>query len=63
MTVLQALSTAGGFSQFAKLTGIYVLRNENGREVTYKFNYKDVIRGVRSEQNISLKPGDTIVVP
>jgi polysaccharide export outer membrane protein len=63
MTVLQALSTAGGFSQFAKLTAIYVLRNEGGKQVTYPFNYKDVIRGGRPEQNIVLKPGDTIVVP
>jgi len=63
MTVLQALSTAGGFSQFAKLTGIYVLRSEGGKQVTYPFNYKDVIRGGRPEQNIVLKPGDTIVVP
>lgn len=63
MTVLQALSTAGGFSQFAKLTAIYVLRSEGRRQVTYPFNYKDVVRGLRPEQNISLKPGDTIVVP
>ena len=63
MTVLQALSTAGGFTQFAKLSGIYVLRNENGRQAIYPFNYKDVIRGLRPEQNIGLKPGDTIVVP
>ena len=63
MTVLQALSTAGGFSQFAKLSGVYVLRLENGKQVTYPFNYKDVIRGLRPEQNINLRPGDTIVVP
>jgi len=63
MTVLQALASAGGFNQFAKLSGIYVLRTENGKQATYPFNYKDVIRGFRPEQNIVLKPGDTIVVP
>jgi polysaccharide biosynthesis/export protein len=63
MTVLQALSSAGGFSQFAKLNGIYVLRTVNGRQVTYPFNYKDVVRGKKGEQNIMLEPGDTIVVP
>jgi len=63
MTVLQALSTAGGFSQFANLKAIYVLRDENGKQVRYPFNYKDVIKGQKSEQNIILKPGDTIVVP
>lgn len=63
MTVLQALSSAGGFTQFANLKGIYVLRSENGKQVRYPFNYKDVVRGQRSEQNILLKPGDTVVVP
>ncbi len=63
MTVLQALSSAGGFSQFANLKGIYVLRAENGKQTKFPFNYKDVIKGQRAEQNIILKPGDTIVVP
>ncbi len=63
MTVLQALSAAGGLSQYAKASGIYVLRTENGRQVTFPFNYKDVIRGKRPEQNILLKSGDTVVVP
>jgi polysaccharide export outer membrane protein len=63
MNILQALSTAGGFSQYAKLRGIYLLRTENERQVTYPFNYREVIRGRRPEQNITLRPGDTIVVP
>jgi len=63
MTVLQALSSAGGFTQFAKLKSIYVLRLENGKQERHPFNYKDVIRGKRPEQDIVLKAGDTIVVP
>jgi polysaccharide export outer membrane protein len=63
MTVLQALSSAGGFTQFANLKKIHVLRMENGKQLSLPFNYKDVVNGRRSEQNISLKPGDTIVVP
>lgn len=63
MTVLQALASAGGFSQFANLKAIYVMRDENGKQVRYPFNYKEVIKGQKSEQNIILKPGDTIVVP
>lgn len=63
MTVLQALSAAGGYTQFAKLSAIYVLRTENGQQKTYPFNYKVVIRGLSADQNILLKPGDTIVVP
>lgn len=63
MTVLQALSSAGGFTQFANLKGIYVLRNENGKQIKFTFNYKEVLKGNRPEQNVILKPGDTIVVP
>ncbi len=62
MTMLQALSTAG-FTQFANLKGIYLLRTENGQQVKLPFNYKDVVKGRHPEQNIMLKPGDTIVVP
>jgi polysaccharide export outer membrane protein len=63
MNVLQAISSAGGLAQFAKETGIMILRTENGQQVRLPFNYKDVINGRRPEQNITLKPGDTIVVP
>lgn len=62
MTMLQALSQAG-FTQFANLKGIYLLRNQNGKQVKLPFNYKDVVKGNHPEQNIELKPGDTIVVP
>jgi polysaccharide export outer membrane protein len=62
MTILQALSQAG-FNQFANLKGIYLLRTENGKQERIPFNYKDVIKGNHPEQNIVLKPGDTVVVP
>jgi polysaccharide biosynthesis/export protein len=63
MTVLQALSSAGGFTQFAKEKSIYLLRQVDGKQEKYPFNYKDVVGGKKSEQNVLLKAGDTIVVP
>ncbi len=63
MTVLQALTSAGGFTQFARTNKIYVLRTEGGKQVKHPFNYKDVVNGKRPEDNIVLQPGDTIVVP
>ena len=63
MTVLQALTNSGGFTQFAKTKGIYVLRTENGKQVKHPFNYKDVVSGKHPELNIVLEPGDVIVVP
>ena len=62
-TVLRGLSSAGGFTQFAKMKAIYVLRLENGKQVKYPFNYKNVVGGKNPEQDILLKAGDTIVVP
>lgn len=63
MTVMQALSIAGGFTPYANLKKIYVMRNENGANKIFPMNYKQVISGRKTEQNIYLKPGDTIVVP
>jgi polysaccharide export outer membrane protein len=58
-TVLEALVNAGGFKDFANVKKIEVIR---GNE-RFKFNYKDVIHGKHTEQNIRLKPGDIIIVP
>jgi len=63
MTVLQALSGSGGFTAFARIKSIYVLRNENGKPVRIPFNYKEAIAGKNPEQNIELQPGDVVVVP
>jgi polysaccharide export outer membrane protein len=63
MTVLQALSSAGGFTTFADVKKIHVVRLRNGKQVEIPFNYRDVLKGDNSEQNIKLEPGDTIVVP
>jgi polysaccharide export outer membrane protein len=62
MTVLQALSTAG-FTQFANLKAIYLLRTQDGQQTKIPFNYKDAIKGRGTQQNLVLKPGDTLVVP
>jgi len=61
MTVLQALSSAGGFTQFANVKKIYVLRVENGKQQKFPFNYKHALES--PDENILLKAGDTIVVP
>jgi polysaccharide export outer membrane protein len=62
MTMLQALSSAG-FTQFANVKAIYLLRTQDGQQTKIRFNYKDAIKGRDTQQNIVLRPGDTIVVP
>ena len=61
MTVLQAIVSAGGLSQFANSKHIYILRTVNGKEQKLPFNYKQALKG--DNQGITLIPGDTIVVP
>lgn len=63
MTVVQLLATAGGLQEFADSKNIRIVRNENGRQVSFPFNYKDFLKGKNLKQNIELKPGDTVVVP
>ncbi len=63
MTVLQAISSAGGFTMYAHESNIIVLRTDNGKQVRMGFNYNEVVNGKKPEQNIVLKAGDTVVVP
>jgi polysaccharide export outer membrane protein len=63
MTVLQALSSAGGFTTFADVKKIHILRVRAGKHVELPFNYRDVLKGDNPDQNIKLEPGDTVVVP
>src|ERR1700758_5391708 len=63
MTVLQALSGSGGFTAFARIKRIYILRSVDGKPVKIPFDYKAAISGKNLEQNIELQPGDVVVVP
>lgn len=62
-TVLQFISIAGGLQPYAKAKKILIMRTENGKQINHKFNYEEVIAGKNMQQNIELKPGDTIIVP
>jgi polysaccharide biosynthesis/export protein len=61
MTMLQAIVSAGGLTQFANSKRIYILRTVGGKQQNIPFNYKKALKG--DNQGISLIPGDTIVVP
>ena len=63
MTVLQVIALAGGLLEYADSKNIAIIRSENGKQEFHKFNYNDVVKQKHVEQNIPLKPGDTIVVP
>jgi polysaccharide biosynthesis/export protein len=62
-TVLQVLTDAGGLRDYANPKKIYVMRTVNGKPVKFPFHYDAVLKGQHYEENITLQPGDTIVVP
>jgi len=64
-TVLQVIAQAGGFTEFADRNNIIVLRRNNGstKEQRIQVNYKSILAGRTAEGDITLKAGDTIIVP
>jgi polysaccharide export outer membrane protein len=62
-TVLELISLAGGLKDYADRKNILIVRTENGHQVSYLFNYKDVVSRKNLKQNIELKPHDTVIVP
>jgi polysaccharide export outer membrane protein len=62
MTLLEAISSAGGLTDFANKKKIYILRTESGSQQRIPVRYKEALKG-DGTLNLPLKPGDTIVVP
>lgn len=62
-TVLQLIAIAGGLQEYADAGKVSIMRTEGGRTMTYRFNYRDVVKRKNLRQNIELKPGDTVIVP
>ena len=63
LTVMQALSQAGGLTPYASEDHIIVLRRENGHESPIPVPYKDIARGEDLDQDVLLQLGDVVVVP
>jgi polysaccharide export outer membrane protein len=63
LTVLQALSLAGGSTPFAKLDDISILRGTGAAQKSLPFRYNQVVEGKSLQQNIALESGDVVVVP
>ncbi len=61
--VMQALSMAGGGTAFASLANVIILRRAGATQTAIKFDYTEVSKGRKLEQNIQLESGDIVVVP
>ena len=62
-TVLQLISMAGGLKDYAHKKDIVIMRTEAGKVSTFQFDYTAVANRKKLQQNILLKPGDTVIVP
>lgn len=63
LSVLQALSLAGGSTPFAKLDNISIIRGTGASQKTLPFRYGQVVEGKSLQQNVTLESGDVVVVP
>jgi len=61
MTALELLAAAGGVGPFGKADSIYILREQNGKKIRIPFHYKKALAG--KSENVTLQPGDLVVVP
>ena len=57
------IALAGGLTEYADGENISIMRLDKATTQSMKFNYKDVAKGKKLDQNILLRPGDTVVVP
>jgi polysaccharide export outer membrane protein len=63
MSVLQALSLAGGMTPFAAVNDVIVLRGTGAAQRTLSFHYGEVSKGRGLSQNVMLEAGDVVIVP
>jgi polysaccharide export outer membrane protein len=63
VSVLQALSLAGGMTPFAATNDVIVLRGSGNNQRSLPFRYGEVSKGKNLNQNVMLEAGDVIVVP
>ncbi|MFK8075573.1 MAG: polysaccharide biosynthesis/export family protein [Granulosicoccus sp.] len=61
--VVQALTLSGGFTPYANSRDIQILRRQDGREITFAFDFRSISRGRNLQQNIILQSGDVVLVP
>ena len=62
MTLLEAIASAGGLTDFANSKKMYILRDEGEKHQKIPVHYKKALKGDPAF-NLVLHPGDTIVVP
>jgi polysaccharide export outer membrane protein len=63
MTLFQAISLAGGLTEWADSENITIIRVVNGKQESFRYSLENGIAGRVPERNIYIQPDDTIYVP
>lgn len=63
MTVIDAVSLAGGLTPIAAADGVKIIRTNEGQRKTINIRLGSILQGRGNTQNIELEPSDVIVVP
>jgi polysaccharide export outer membrane protein len=63
MSVIDAVLQAGGLTQFAAGNRAKIMRTENGKQIEIRVKLGDLLNGGDMKQNVTLKPGDVLVIP
>lgn len=61
--LLEAISSAGGFTPFADTNDIKVIRHTEHGDIEFEFDYGDFVDGDAPDTNVLLMPDDLVVVP
>ena len=63
LTVLEAITSVGGFTDIANTSKVRVLRVENGKQKTIDVDVTQITKQGNKSMDIALQPGDVVFVP
>jgi polysaccharide export outer membrane protein len=63
MTVLDAMIEVGGLTRYAAGNDSVIVRTGNGKQFTYAVHLDSLIRDGDVSSNVSLQPGDILIIP
>jgi polysaccharide export outer membrane protein len=63
LTVLKAILLAGGFDRGASPSKVRIIRTDGEQKISYRINLENLLEKGDSSQDITLSPGDIVIVP